>query len=74
MALSISSHDTCDRPLKTYLSLYVVRTALNLPLMVYAALEPPRLRGPQADSEENRASREARRVMGSPVWDSRVKL
>ena len=42
LALSTVEGQTCRKPLRTYLSLHIVRVAFSFPLNFYNALAPPR--------------------------------
>lgn len=74
VVLGVSASDTCDKPLRMYLAVHLVRSALAYPLSFYASLLPPAPRGHDAESEERRAARERNRVIGSERWDGRVKF
>ncbi|KAL8280898.1 hypothetical protein RQP46_006577 [Phenoliferia psychrophenolica] len=68
--LALTSHSTCDKPLRTCLILTIVRLALSLPLNTYASLSPSASRRISAD---RRAELEAERRFGTTVIDRRVR-
>ncbi|GAA94572.1 hypothetical protein E5Q_01223 [Mixia osmundae IAM 14324] len=73
VVLAVTHNDPCDQPLRAYLAVHVVRIALVFPINFYQALNPVRDRDASTTAED-RAEREARRVLGSPLLDSRVIL
>lgn len=41
LSLSAARHQTCSKPIQTYLAVYIVRIAIIFPIQVYNALAPP---------------------------------
>jgi len=75
LVLSDKRQEECGKPLRTYVALVIVKIAVSYPISFYNALAPPsRPRRGEADTPEARERREARRVVGSPVLDARLRL
>lgn len=70
--LALTASDPCDKPLRTYLALHVVRVSVAAPIKVYNALAPRRRRGDE-DTEEARERRERNRLVGNQRLDARVR-
>ncbi|KAM0748319.1 hypothetical protein T439DRAFT_328300 [Meredithblackwellia eburnea MCA 4105] len=73
LALSASRHESCDKGsmLRVCLILTIVRLAWSLPLNAYTAIVPQAMR--RTSSAEARQALEARRVVGSPSLDIRIR-
>ncbi|KAK9893966.1 hypothetical protein P389DRAFT_147543 [Cystobasidium minutum MCA 4210] len=72
--LALSAKQTCVKPLRVFIALHVVRIAVAYPVSFYNALAPPS-RPPRGeeDTPESRERREARRVIGNPRLDARLR-
>lgn len=71
MILGLTHADSCDQPLRVYLSLHTARVGISYPLSIYTRLSPKPRRNATADE---RAELERNRTLGNARLDRKIRF